>query len=152
MSLAMAETTLPEVPQAERTLLITSALPACPAISRREHVRSMPLSYEQRTKYDQQRNAEETRKGNNIAPIPRTLVDSRREPCRFDLRLFCETYFPAAFRLAWSRDHLRVIAKIESAAKWRKLRPVIAPFFDVEAGTWRHGRIDLELATATAIL
>jgi hypothetical protein len=75
----------------------------------------MPLKYEQRTKYDQQRNAEETRKGNDIAPLPKVVNKKRREACRLNLRLFCETYFPRAFRLKWSRDHLRVIAKIESA-------------------------------------
>jgi hypothetical protein len=75
----------------------------------------MPLKYEQRTKYDQKRNAEETRKGNDIAPLPKVVNKKRREACRLNLRLFCETYFPRAFRLKWSRDHLRVIAKIESA-------------------------------------
>lgn len=75
----------------------------------------MPLKVEERRKYDQQRNAEETRRGNNIAPIPKVVDEVRREACRLNLRLFCETYFEAAFPLAWSRDHLRVIAKIESA-------------------------------------
>jgi hypothetical protein len=75
----------------------------------------MPLKYEQRTKYDQERNAEETRKGNDIAPLPKVVNPKRRESCRLDLRKFCETYFPRAFRLKWSRDHLRVLAKIESA-------------------------------------
>lgn len=75
----------------------------------------MPLKYEQRTEYDQRRNAAETQKGNNIAPIPKVVNQRRRSKCRLDLRLFCETYFPAVFRLAWSRDHLRVIAKMQSA-------------------------------------
>jgi hypothetical protein len=39
----------------------------------------------------------------------------RRERCRLSLRLFCETYFPAQFALAWSDDHLRVIEKMERA-------------------------------------
>jgi len=44
---------------------------------------------------------------------------------------------------------LRRIAKIESAAKWKKLRPVIETFFRVGAGVWRHGRVDKELDAAS---
>ena len=44
---------------------------------------------------------------------------------------------------------LRRIAKIESAAKWKKLRPVIETFFKVGAGVWRHGRVDRELDAAS---
>jgi hypothetical protein len=36
-----------------------------------------------------------------------------RKACERNLRLFCETYFPNAFSLAWSEDHLRVIARME---------------------------------------
>jgi hypothetical protein len=75
----------------------------------------MPLKYEQRTAYDQKRNAAETQKGNDIAPMPKVVNPKRRAKCERNLRLFCETYFPAAFPLNWSRDHLRVIAKMESA-------------------------------------
>jgi Phage terminase large subunit (GpA) len=39
----------------------------------------------------------------------------RRQAARVSFRLFCETYFPVTFHLAWSPDHLRVIAKIEEA-------------------------------------
>lgn len=39
-----------------------------------------------------------------------------RERCRLDLRLFLESYFPECFRLGWSPDHLRIIAKIQLAA------------------------------------
>lgn len=44
---------------------------------------------------------------------------------------------------------LRRIAKIESAAKWKKLRPAIETFFKVGSGVWRHGRIDRELEAAS---
>lgn len=37
-----------------------------------------------------------------------------REACRLDLRLFLESYFPKAFPLAWSEDHVRVIARIQT--------------------------------------
>lgn len=39
----------------------------------------------------------------------------RRSACANDLRKFLETYFPGAFRLAWSADHLRVIGTMQAA-------------------------------------
>lgn len=39
----------------------------------------------------------------------------RRDACRRSFRAFCENYFPQTFHLAWSADHLKVIAKIEQA-------------------------------------
>jgi len=39
----------------------------------------------------------------------------RKDTCRRSFRLFCEMYFPQTFHLAWSQDHLKVIAKIEKA-------------------------------------
>lgn len=47
------------------------------------------------------------------APTPEELAE--REACRCDFRRFCETYFPAAFALSWSPDHLKAIGRIESA-------------------------------------
>jgi hypothetical protein len=40
---------------------------------------------------------------------------AERAACERDFRRFCATYFPAAFNLAWSDDHLRAIERIESA-------------------------------------
>ncbi|HOA76020.1 MAG TPA: phage terminase large subunit family protein [Phycisphaerae bacterium] len=39
----------------------------------------------------------------------------RKELCRRSFQDFCEQYFPQTFHLAWSQDHLTVIAKIEQA-------------------------------------
>jgi hypothetical protein len=39
----------------------------------------------------------------------------RRAEAGGSFRLFCETYFPRTFNLAWSQDHLKVIRKIEQA-------------------------------------
>ncbi len=39
----------------------------------------------------------------------------RRAACEKDFRRFCGVYFPAAFTLEWSGDHLKVIAEIEAA-------------------------------------
>ncbi len=46
---------------------------------------------------------------------PSPLLPDRKEACSRSFRRFCETYFPQTFHLAWSPDHLKVIAKIEEA-------------------------------------
>ena len=56
-----------------------------------------------------------SRQGRDIGEIPPVADPARRERARLDFRLFCETYFPLVFCLAWSADHLKVIAKIEKA-------------------------------------
>lgn len=53
--------------------------------------------------------------GRDIGEIPPIAKPKRRAGCARDFRLFCETYLPQTFTLAWSPDHLRVIAKIEAA-------------------------------------
>ncbi len=53
--------------------------------------------------------------GRDIGEIPAVVNPERRAQAEKDFRFFCETYFPAAFTLAWSPDHLKVIAKIERA-------------------------------------
>jgi hypothetical protein len=53
--------------------------------------------------------------GRDIGSIPPPKNKSRRESCRNNFRLFCETYAAEAFPLAWSPDHLRAIEKIEGA-------------------------------------
>lgn len=44
-------------------------------------------------------------------------------------------------------DALAAIAKA-SPAEWKKLRPVLARFFEVADGKWTHGRIEQELKSA----
>lgn len=53
--------------------------------------------------------------GRDIGPLPEVADAERKASCARDFRAFCERYFPATFHLAWSKDHLRVIAKIERA-------------------------------------
>lgn len=59
------------------------------------------------------RNREASAAGRDIGDIPSVRDADRRESCRMDFRLFCETYFPENFRLKWSDDHLKCISKIE---------------------------------------
>jgi uncharacterized protein YdaU (DUF1376 family) len=43
-------------------------------------------------------------------------------------------------------DHPGTLAKITglSPHAWKQNRPVLAPFFEINDGTWRHGRVDRE--------
>jgi hypothetical protein len=51
--------------------------------------------------------------GRDIGPIPDIVDVERREACRFDLKLFCETYNPEAFYFGWSDDHIKSLRRIE---------------------------------------
>jgi hypothetical protein len=72
-------------------------------------------------RYDdiKRRTGERSRKvgaaGRDIGSIPPVKDAKRRDACRSDFRLFCETYGAESFPLAWSADHLTAIAKIEAA-------------------------------------
>ena len=61
------------------------------------------------------RSAEVFASGRDIAPLPAVVSPERRAACERNFRLFCETYFPFTFTLAWSPDHLVVIGQIEEA-------------------------------------
>jgi hypothetical protein len=59
-----------------------------------------------------------SRVGRDIAdgyPRPARGAARRRAVCERDLRKFFESYFPEAFRLEWSADHLRVIGRLQEA-------------------------------------
>ncbi len=53
--------------------------------------------------------------GRDIGQIPKVVDPERKARAETDFRFFCESYFPHAFTLAWSPDHLKVIAKIEQS-------------------------------------
>ena len=53
--------------------------------------------------------------GRDIGELPPVAHPDAKEACRTDFRLFCETYFPETYTLAWSPDHLKAISKIETA-------------------------------------
>ncbi len=80
------------------------------------------------------RNAEKSRAGRNIAPVPSVADPARRAAAEASLKVFCETYLREAsgtnksvFNLEWSEDQLRVIKKIESAVIEGGLRSVCMP-------------------------
>ncbi|MEX2388496.1 MAG: terminase gpA endonuclease subunit, partial [Phycisphaeraceae bacterium] len=72
-------------------------------------------SYRQRAERENQTNRQQSVEGRDIADgYPGPPDDTTRRDGRVrDLLRFLETYFPQAFPLAWSPDHLRVIAKLE---------------------------------------
>lgn len=74
-----------------------------------------------------QRNRDQTKAAQDIFPIPQVVNWKRRKACERNLKLFCETYFPDAFYLGWSPDHLRVIAKIEKAVLTGGLLAIAMP-------------------------
>ena len=65
--------------------------------------------------------------GQEIGPIPPVADPERRAAAVENLRVFCETYFPETFNLAWSRDHLRVIAKIERVTRGHETMAMAMP-------------------------
>jgi hypothetical protein len=61
------------------------------------------------------RSREMTTTARDIGEIPKVANKKRRDACRENFRLFCETYGKESFPLAWSPDHLTAIAKIEAS-------------------------------------
>lgn len=79
----------------------------------------MPQKSLDKTAYDQhkeavkERNREITFRGQNIPDIPPPKYLDIREKADKSFKFFCEYHFPDIFYLPWSKDHLRVIDKIE---------------------------------------
>jgi len=71
--------------------------------------------YEDIKSRGEQRSRRVSAAGRDIGPPPEVVDAGRRAGTRSDFRLFCECYAPESFPLAWSRDHLTAIAKIEGA-------------------------------------
>lgn len=71
--------------------------------------------YDRKREREAERNAEAAAAGCEIGPLPAVVDPGRKKACRINFRLFCESYLPKRFPLAWSNDHLQVIARIEDA-------------------------------------
>lgn len=76
-------------------------MPAAPSQS--------PSKYARQTRYRTQRSLKQS----DIAPLPGVVDPERRARCKYDLRLFLETYYAEAFPLAWSEGHLQVIESVQ---------------------------------------
>ena len=71
--------------------------------------------YEAHRSQAAQRQAELSLSGRDIGELPPVEDSERKEACRNDFKLFCETYFPEVYQLEWSDDHLRAIEKIQKS-------------------------------------
>lgn len=72
-------------------------------------------TYAERRDAARQALMEQSLAGRDIGELPPVEDAGRKEACRLNFRLFCETYFPEVYALNWSEDHLRAISKIEQA-------------------------------------
>ena len=72
-------------------------------------------SYEDRRNAERDRQAEQSLAGRDIGQLPEVVNPGRKAACERNFQLFCESYFPETYALAWSPDHLKVIEKIETA-------------------------------------
>lgn len=72
-------------------------------------------SYEEHRAQVGRKEAEKSLEGRDIGELPAVENPERKEACRYDFKLFCETYFPEVYVLGWSDDHLRAIAKIQQS-------------------------------------
>ena len=73
------------------------------------------LDYESVRADAARRSSERSLEGRDIGELPPVENQERKESCRNDFKLFCETYFPEVYQLKWSDDHLRAIAKIQKS-------------------------------------
>jgi hypothetical protein len=71
--------------------------------------------------------AQQSQVGRDIAPLPDVVDPKRRAKATKSFRAFCETYLAETFYLAWSADHRKVIAKIETAVSAGGLFAVAMP-------------------------
>ena len=72
-------------------------------------------SYEDRRNAERDRQAEQSLAGRDIGQLPEVVNPNRKAACERNFQLFCESYFPETYALAWSPDHLKGIEKIETA-------------------------------------
>ncbi len=72
-------------------------------------------NYEAMKEAARARNAALSKSGRDIGELPGIVDAERKARAEHDFRFFCEAYFPLTFNLAWSDDHLKIIAKIEQA-------------------------------------
>ena len=82
---------------------------------RHDEPKAATVGYEDKLRRDLERQLARSRQGRDIAPVPAVVDPQRRQRCEASFRAFCETYFPQAFHLKWSADHLRILEKIERA-------------------------------------
>lgn len=71
--------------------------------------------YEDRKKREARRNADQSAAGRDIGDFHGRVNQRRYDSCRYNFKIFCESYLPGWFPLAWSNDHLKAIERIEKS-------------------------------------
>lgn len=71
--------------------------------------------YEQEKVRAAERSRKNSEQGRDIGELPAVSDLKRREACRFNFRLYLETYHADQFYLEWGPDHLEIIAAVEAA-------------------------------------
>ncbi|MEM8738076.1 MAG: terminase gpA endonuclease subunit [Planctomycetota bacterium] len=84
-------------------------------LERRHKPEPKVRGYDERKEAERNRQAQLSKSGRDIGPIPDIVNPERREACRLDLRLFLETYQSSVFRWPWSEHHLIVIERLQTA-------------------------------------
>ena len=84
-------------------------------VDRKNTPNEASLGYESVRADAARRSSERSLEGRDIGELPAVENQERKESCRNDFKLFCETYFPEVYQLKWSDDHLRAIAKIQKS-------------------------------------
>lgn len=84
-------------------------------LERRHKPEPKVRGYDERKEAERKRQAQLSKSGRDIGPIPEIANPGRREACRFDLRLFLETYQAPVFKWPWSEHHLTVIDRLQTA-------------------------------------
>ena len=70
--------------------------------------------YRRRKDRERNRQADQSREGRDIGPLPPVTDPEQRQAVSDSLKLFCEICFPRRFGLGWSPDHLEVLARIQA--------------------------------------
>ena len=86
-------------------------------VAEHDRPRARPIDYVEARKRQAGRNRAATKASQDIHPIPEITDYDRRKAAGQSFHLFCMTYFPGVFWRPWSKDHLRVIGKIEKAVR-----------------------------------
>jgi hypothetical protein len=73
--------------------------------------------YAAKKEKERARNAAASRSGRDVGPLPPVADPKRRAAAEKSLLVFCETYFPGRFYLGWSKDHLKVIERLQKAVE-----------------------------------
>jgi len=75
--------------------------------------------YSRKKERARQREADQTKRGQDIGDPPRLTPSAsrRRNRAAKSFRAFCEEFFPDSFNMEWSDDHFKVITAIERAVR-----------------------------------